>query len=195
MKRAIFGAALFCALASSAFGYTYPVKAGAATPTPPAALNCDLLHLAPGCGGIGSAIISQGISSIFGQFSSLINSDFAAALALSTAVPGLQDYNGAECWQQLQTVGAVLKAHPVPATLQVATDFEALRLAQGAVNKLCQSSACGMVFSDAAAIGTAASGLPIPSLTALCAKIPTVSLGTAPPVITAPAIPASPAPN
>jgi hypothetical protein len=51
--------------------------------------------------------------------------DVQAAIALATSVDGLPDPVGAACWRTWAGAGGVLKAHPLPLTLKLATDVEA----------------------------------------------------------------------
>ena len=55
--------------------------------------------------------------------------DVDGAIALSTAIPALQDGHGQQCWiRPTKQFADVIKAHPVPLTLKISTDLEALRL-------------------------------------------------------------------
>jgi hypothetical protein len=126
----------------------------------------------------------------FNDLADFLQSDATAATALSTVIPALQDGHGQQCWIAMSTAGAVFKAHPVPLTLKVMTDIEALRLLEMTSNNLCANVHCTQVFADLTAMAQAASPqtLPIPSLHDLCSKIPQVALVDAitPPVVTPP---------
>jgi hypothetical protein len=115
-----------------------------------------------------------------------INGDALGAIKLATEIPELQDPNGAACWSGFQTATKVFTAHPVPLTLKLMTDHEALRLLIMSANRLCANTACTVVFADAANIAQTASPipLPIPSLQGLCSKIAQL----APPIPGLPAI-------
>jgi len=128
--------------------------------------------------------IMSAISKPFQDLADFVNSDAAGAAALATVVPGLQDTNGQACWLKMQDAGAVFKAHPVPITLKIMTDFEAIRLLNMTANNLCSYAPCTVVFADAANLvtsvssavgGVITSGIQIPSLTTLCARIPQIS--------------------
>lgn len=129
----------------------------------------------------------------FQDLATFIGNDIDAAVALSTAIPALQDGNGQQCWMGMQQFAAVVNAHPVPLTLKVATDLEALRLSMMAANNLCANPHCTQVFADlsngvqqlAVGIGGA---IPVPSLNAVCSKVPQIAVVAAAPV------PATPVP-
>jgi len=137
----------------------------------------------------------------FNDLADFINTDAADAATLATAIPGLQDGHGQQCWMAMGQFTAVLKAHPIPITLHAATDLEAFRLANMAANNLCSNVHCTQVFSDlsnavqqvAGQIGGAivSGGLQIPSLNSLCSKVPQVIVA-APVDVPAPAIPTKP---
>lgn len=128
----------------------------------------------------------------FQDLANFIGDDIDAAITLATSLPALQDGNGQKCLMALKTFGDVIKAHPAPLTFKIATDLEAFRLKQMAINRLCQEPACTVVFADITQTITAAAAipLPIPSLHDLCGKVPQIAV--APPVSVAPApVPAS----
>lgn len=134
----------------------------------------------------------------FQDLANFIGGDIDGAIALSTAIPSLQDGHGQQCLIALKVFGQVVKAHPVPLTFKVATDLEALRLAQMAANNLCGNPHCTQVFGDlATTVQTAAPvnvSIPIPSLHDLCAKVPMIAV-VAPVPDPTPATPATPAPT
>lgn len=127
--------------------------------------------------------IMSAISKPFKDLADFIAGDATGAAALSVQIPALQDTNGQACWLKMQAAGAVFQAHPVPVTLKVMTDFEALRLLQMTANNLCSYTPCTVVFSDganlavaaASAAGGALTSNAVPSLTQLCARIPQIS--------------------
>ena len=132
----------------------------------------------------------------FNDLADFINSDAAAAAQLATAIPDLQDGHGQQCFMAMGQFTAVLKAHPIPLTLHAATDLEAFRLAAMAANNLCHNASCNQVFTDLAnSIQKAAPiniGIPIPSLSSLCAYTPQVTvIPTVPNPAPAPAAPTS----
>lgn len=137
--------------------------------------------------------VMSAIAEPFKNLADFIASDPTGAAALATQVPGLQDTNGKACWTKMQDAGAVFQAHPVPVTLKVMTDFEALRLLQMTANNLCSYTPCTVVFSDganlavaaASAVGGALTSNSVPSLTQLCARIPQMSPQMSAAVITA----------
>ena len=130
----------------------------------------------------------------FQDLATFIGEDADGAIALSTAIPALQDGHGQQCWMATKQFADVIKAHPVPLTLKVSTDLEALRLIMMASNNLCANVHCTQVFGDLATgiaqLAPLNASVPIPSLHDLCAKIPQVAV--VPPVtVTAPAAPAA----
>lgn len=124
--------------------------------------------------------LMSALSKPFQDLADFIASDAAGAAALAVQVPGLQDTNGQACWRKMQDAGAVFQAHPVPVTLKVMTDFEALRLLQMTSNNLCAYTPCTVVFGDAtnlatsvaASVGGILTSANVPSLTAICSRIP-----------------------
>lgn len=124
----------------------------------------------------------------FQDLANFIGEDADGAIALSTAVPALQDGHGQQCWMATKQFSDVVKAHPVPLTLKLETDLEALRLLMIAGNNLCANVHCTQVFSDLAtgiqqlAVGIGSS-IPVPSLHDICAKIPQIAV--VPPVTVA----------
>lgn len=135
-------------------------------------------------GGTSSDKLAQILAKPFNDLADFINTDAADAATLATAIPGLQDGHGQQCWMAMGQFTAVIKAHPIPLTLHAATDLEAFRLANMAANNLCSNVHCTQVFSDlsnavqqvAGQIGGAivTGGLQIPSLNSLCSKVPQV---------------------
>jgi hypothetical protein len=125
------------------------------------------------------------------DLANFIGGDATGAEALAMEIPELPDVNGAACWRAMEIAAKVFKAHPVPGTLQLMTDHEAVRLLVMAANRLCQNTACSIVFSDAAIVTQTASPIPIvvPSLQSLCSKVATL----APPIAGLTAQPAAPA--
>lgn len=136
------------------------------------------------------------LSKPFTDIANFIGSDAAQAVALSTAVPELQDGHGQMCWQAMSTFGSVIKAHPVPITLHVMFDYETLRLLAIATNQLCTNVHCTQVFADASSMAQAASPMPlvIPTLHDLCTKVPQIALVPPQAILPTPAAP-TPAPQ
>ena len=105
------------------------------------------------------------------------DADVKAAIAASTAFPGLQDQVGQACFTKISTLAALIKAHPLPISMHLATDVEYARLDQAALNELCREPACAQVWSDAANAVQSLSVMPLPfSFSTLCAKVPVVGL-------------------
>jgi hypothetical protein len=115
------------------------------------------------------------------DLANFIGADASGAAALAVEIPELQDVNGQACWIAMETAAKVFKVHPVPATLKLMTDHEAVRLLVMAANKLCGTTACTVVFADAVNVTKSASPIPItvPSLQSLCSKVATL----APPIV------------
>ena len=107
--------------------------------------------------------------------------DISGAITLSTQIPGLQDPVGNACWIQFNGIGELLKAHPSPLNLKVASDWEALRLLAIGLNQVCANPNCGQMFVDAT---NAVSALaPIPnglSLQSICSKVPVIGTSAVP---------------
>jgi hypothetical protein len=129
-----------------------------------------------------SSAIVDAAGGALSDIAAFFATDFDAAQKLATQIPGLQDYNGQACWRQLSSVGALIKAHPLPATLHAATDVQAMRLFALAINQACANPACTQVFADLAnGVSQIGVGVAVPSLSALCGKVPTITVG-APPI-------------
>lgn len=125
--------------------------------------------------------VLNALSKPFQDLANFIANDADGAATLATQIPQLQDVNGKACWVKMQAAGAVFKAHPVPVTFQVMTDFEAFRLLQMTANDLCTYTPCTVVFSDTANLvtsvasavgGVLTSQMTPQSLTQLCSRIP-----------------------
>ena len=114
----------------------------------------------------------------FQDIANFIGSDADGAVALSTAIPNIQDGHGQQCWIAMQSFGAIIKAHPIPITFHVINDYESLRLLGIATNNLCSNVHCTQVFADFTAMAQAASPMPlaIPSLHDLCTKVPQIAV-------------------
>jgi hypothetical protein len=99
--------------------------------------------------------------------------DVQAAIALATSVDGLPDPVGAACWRTWAGAGGVLKAHPLPLTLKLATDVEAARLVAMAIKKVCMDPNCSQVWNDIQNQVTALAIVPLPvQLASVCSRIP-----------------------
>jgi hypothetical protein len=129
----------------------------------------------------------QALAKPFQDISDLIGDDVSGAIALSTAIPNIQDGHGQQCWIALRDFTDVSKAHPLPLTGQIATDLQAIRLQAIAANQLCSNIHCTQMFTDysamAQAVASAAVGAigtlgakALPSLSDACSKIPQISL-------------------
>jgi hypothetical protein len=122
--------------------------------------------------------VTDDLTSVAHQIEGLL--DTADAIKLATAVPGLQDTVGAACWQSFDNLSLLLKQHPLPLTLKLATDIEAARLTAMALNQICTNPNCGQMWTDAQNAAAALSIVPAPmSLTSLCAKIPAIGTHSA----------------
>jgi hypothetical protein len=138
--------------------------------------------------GIGNKVTDDGSAALNTAFSALakpfqdiakfIGDDADGAVSLATAVPEIQDGHGQQCWMAMASFGRIVKAHPVPLTLRVMTDLEALRLLGIAANRLCANVHCTQVFADQTAMIQAASPIPLilPSLHDLCTKVPQIAV-------------------
>lgn len=152
-------------------------------------MPCDPAHLLPGCQTTLDASgnpIERLLSEPMQQLADFIAGGFDDAVTLSTAVSNLQDGNGQACWSVLREYSAVLKAHPIPITLKFAADLESLRLLNMAAKKVCQTASCTQVFNELANGITSLSpiSVPIPSISALCAKVPDIAVVAATPTPT-----------
>ncbi len=74
--------------------------------------------------------------------------DINGAEALATQIEGLQDPVGKACWASFANLGAVTKAHPLPLTVHLATDLEAVRLFAMALKQVCANPNCTQLFAD-----------------------------------------------
>lgn len=172
-----------------------PATSAATQPaaTPTGTLCTDLINLLP----LGCKPANGGTPSPFsGPLQDILNffaSNFDEAAALAVQIPELQDGNGQACWIKASSIGKLVKLHPLPATFKAAPDFEALRLLGMSVNNLCADPHCTQVFTDLSnGVQQLGLNVPIPSLTTLCTKFPTIVQAAAVAVTPAPA--ASPAP-
>lgn len=105
--------------------------------------------------------------------------DLDAAIALSASITGMQDNVGSACWTTFKNVANVLKAHPLPQTLRLATDIEAARLVVAGLNQICRDPNCSQIWSDMSNFASALSVVPLPiSFASICAKVPVVGIGT-----------------
>lgn len=129
--------------------------------------------------GAGTAIAAKQTQDITQFLTDL--ADISGAITLSTQIPGLQDPVGNACWLQFNGIGELLKAHPSPLNLKVASDWEALRLLAIGLNQVCANPNCGQMFVDAT---NAVSALaPIPSglsLQSICSKVPVIGTSAVP---------------
>jgi hypothetical protein len=99
--------------------------------------------------------------------------DVQAAIALATSVDGLPDPVGAACWKTWAGASGVLKAHPLPLTLKLASDVEAARLVAMAIKKVCMDPNCSQVWNDIQNQVTALAIVPLPvQLASVCSRIP-----------------------
>lgn len=117
--------------------------------------------------------ISSDIQPFITFFQTWTQDDLAAAVTLSTSIPSMPDPIGQACWQTFGSIGALVQAHPLPVTLKLASDIEALRLLRSGVKAVCGKPECNQVFADLANMANAINPLaPIPTLMSFCAKIP-----------------------
>jgi hypothetical protein len=121
--------------------------------------------------------VAAALAKPFQDIAAFIGTDATDAIAQSTAIPALQDGHGQQCWMAMKSFGDIVTAHPVPITFHVINDFETLRLLAMATNNLCSNVHCTQVFGDATAMAQAASPVPIniPTLHALCIKVPQIA--------------------
>jgi hypothetical protein len=141
---------------------------------------------------------SNPLAQPFQQLADFIASDSAAAIKLSTQIAGLQDGNGQACWVAMQSFSSLINAHPIPVTLKVESDIEALRLAQITANNVCANIGCRSVFDDLTNLVQAAApvGVSLPiTFSSICSKVPQIAVvaPTAPPA--APAVAPAAAPK
>jgi len=124
--------------------------------------------------------VANALAKPFQDLADFINNDAKGAAALAVAIPELQDGNGLACWTAMQTAGKIFDAHPVPLTFKAMTDFQALRLLVMTANKLCDNTACTVVFADGVNVANAAApisiGAGLPSLQGLCSKIAHINI-------------------
>jgi len=117
--------------------------------------------------------ISSDIQPFITFFQTWTQDDLAAAVTLSTSIPSMPDPIGQACWQTFGSIGALVQAHPLPVTLKLASDIEALRLLRSGVKAVCGKPECNQVFADLANMANAINPMvPIPTLMSFCAKVP-----------------------
>ncbi len=200
MRHAIRIAALVAAIALPTIAEAQtPAKRPIFTGNPAADIAAARAAGSPLAVGVGDNNLMKVLAKPFQDLAQFLTDDASSAIALSTQIPALQDGHGQQCWIAMSTAGDVFKAHPVPLTLKVMTDVEALRLLAMTANNLCSNVHCTQVFADLTTMAQAASPtpLPIPGLHDLCSKIPQIALAapvTYTPPTTAPVTPA-PAPT
>lgn len=101
-----------------------------------------------------------------------ISADIDGAISLATAIPDLQDPNGAACWKAFKGIGEVINAHPLPVTLKLASDVQSARLIAISLKKVCSEPACAQVWLDLQNQIAALAPMGVPfTLTSLCAKV------------------------
>lgn len=164
---------------------TLPATAAAAAPpaTDDSVPCVDPANLLPiGCKPPTGASVGLGVplADFLKQGLGYFNSDFVGAAALAAQIPELPDGNGQACFVKVGIIGKVLKIHPVPVTLKLATDFEAARLFTMALRQVCDFPQCTVVFTELSngiqQIAPASLGQsPIPSLTQLCVHVPNIA--------------------
>ncbi len=99
--------------------------------------------------------------------------DLAAAIALAGSQPDMIDEVGKQCWGAMMTAAQVIKAHPLPLTLRLATDLEAGRLVAMSVKKVCTNPQCTQMWQDLKNQINAIAPIPLPfSMADICAKVP-----------------------
>jgi hypothetical protein len=107
--------------------------------------------------------------------------DISGAITLSTQIPGLQDPVGNACWLQFNGIGELLKVHPLPLNLKLASDIEAFRLLAIGMNQICANPNCGQMFLDATNTVNALAPVPLGiSLASICAKVPVIGTSAVP---------------
>lgn len=129
---------------------------------------------------LGSKIFQQLVKPL-NDLQKFVGSDLNGGIKLSTLIPDLQDGHGQQCYIAMRSFTAIFKAHPLPATLQVVTDFEAFRLAAAAATRLCHDTHCIQLSVDTTnaiqrTVGPLAAGVTPPTLQSLCAYVPDVPL-------------------
>jgi hypothetical protein len=176
LKDAAKAAIILVLLAAGALAFTGDAQAQ--TRKPVINLPLDPLHLNTGPATSTLDDIAATLAKPFQDIANFIGDDATGAVSLATQVPTLQDGHGQQCWMAMEQFGEVIKAHPIPITFHVITDYETLRLLGMATNNLCSNVHCTQVFSDATAMAQAASPMPlaIPSLHDLCTKVPQIAV-------------------
>ena len=182
-------ALLLCALAVPAYAQVRLVK-------PTGNLPADIRAATTATAVSSANAVETFLAKPFKDLADFIGADSDAAIALSTAIPELQDGHGQQCWLATRQFGDVVKAHPIPLTLKAQTDLQALRLLMMAANNLCSNVHCTQVFGDLAngiqQLAPLNASIPIPSLHDLCSKVPQIAV-IAPISVPAPAVTPAPA--
>jgi hypothetical protein len=148
---------------------------------------CDPAGLLPGCTPQGSSAptgksngtLNDLLSADMQKLATFISQGFADAEALSVAVPTIQDGNGNTCWKTIGAAATVLQQHPLTDHITEGPfDLEYVRIIGLLANQVCTNAACTQVFNEASNMASAIAPLPValPSITSLCAKVPTIAL-------------------
>lgn len=168
---------------------------GAPTPTasPPALTGNLFRDIANGA----KASVNGQVTTIFDQLAAWVGGDLTAARALAIQNPGLQDWNSYTCLGVAQNFTNLLKQHPVPLTLKIASDVVALRLAIASAKQVCMEPTCQAISADVSqGIAQIGMGIPPPAtLETICAKIPSINLGSQPANYVAPTATPTPVPT
>src|SRR5215475_2758569 len=79
-----------------------------------------------GAGALGDngSALAKLLAKPFQDIAKFADTDAASAATLATQIPALQDGHGQRCWKAMGTFTAVVKAHPIPVTLNAMTDLE-----------------------------------------------------------------------
>lgn len=96
--------------------------------------------------------------------------DIQAAIKLAN---DFADPDAAACWGAFSDIGKVVKAHPLPISLRLASDIQAIRIFTRTLKKTCMLKECTQMFQEISNQVNAFSLVPLPvSLANICAKIP-----------------------
>ena len=151
-------------------------------------LGCDPLNLKPGCKTAKATddikSLSDAMSPEMKDFVTFVQGDIGTAMKLTGQIADLPDGNGQACFSQLRKSADIITSLQQTVdsggVIGAITAYEALRLLHMNVIKTCENTACTQIFSEVTNVVTSATPAPfslqVPSVTKLCAKIPSIAM-------------------
>lgn len=151
-------------------------------------LGCDPLNLKPGCKTAkvtdGIKKLSDAMSPEMKDFVTFVQGDVKSAIDLTSTFPALPDGNAQACFGQIKNSSDIIaKLQDIVDkgdTIGVVTVYEALRLLHMNLIKTCENKACTQIFNEVTNVVTSATPtafkLGVPSITKLCASVPSIAM-------------------